>query len=61
MGYTNITVVKEQEQSDGNFPTCSYPNPEVKEAMALGMEQASKNCCRVTRPVCCWITYAASE
>ena len=26
-GYTNITVVKEQEQPDGNFPTCLYPNP----------------------------------
>lgn len=37
MGYTNITVVKEQEQPDGNFPTCPYPNPEIKEAMALGM------------------------
>lgn len=42
MGYTNITVVKEQEQSDGNFPTCPYPNPEIKEAMALGMEYAKK-------------------
>ena len=40
MGYTNITVVKEQEQPDGNFPTCPYPNPEIKEAMALGMEYA---------------------
>ena len=42
MGYTNITVVKEQEQPDGKFPTCSYPNPEIKEAMALGMEYAKK-------------------
>ncbi len=41
-GYTNITVVSEQEQPDGNFPTCPYPNPEIKEAMALGMEYASK-------------------
>ncbi|WP_418752113.1 phospho-sugar mutase [Frisingicoccus sp.] len=41
-GYTNITVVKEQEQPDGNFPTCPYPNPEIKEAMALGMEYAQK-------------------
>ena len=40
MGYGNITVVKEQEQPDGNFPTCPYPNPEIKEAMALGMEYA---------------------
>lgn len=42
-GYSNITVVKEQEQPDGNFPTCPYPNPEIKEAMALGMEYAKKN------------------
>lgn len=43
MGYTNITVVKEQELPDGNFPTCPYPNPEIKEAMMLGMEYAAKN------------------
>lgn len=41
-GFTNITVVKEQENPDGNFPTCPYPNPEIKEAMALGMEYAKK-------------------
>ena len=41
-GYTNITVVKEQEQPDGNFPTCPYPNPEIQEAMALGMEYMKK-------------------
>jgi phosphoglucomutase len=40
MGYTNITVVKEQEQPDGHFPTCPYPNPEIKEAMTLGMKYA---------------------
>lgn len=42
-GYTNVTVVKEQEHPDGNFPTCPYPNPEIKEAMALGMEFARKH------------------
>ncbi len=42
MGYTNITVVAEQEKPDGNFPTCPYPNPEIKEAMALGMEYATR-------------------
>lgn len=42
MGYTNITVVKEQEKPDGSFPTCPYPNPEIKEAMALGIEYAKK-------------------
>lgn len=41
-GYSNVTVVKEQEQPDGNFPTCPYPNPEIKEAMALGMEYAKR-------------------
>ena len=42
MGYTNITVVAEQEKPDGSFPTCPYPNPEIKEAMALGMEYAKR-------------------
>lgn len=42
MGYTNVTVVKEQKPADGNFPTCPFPNPEIKEAMALGMEYAKK-------------------
>ena len=41
-GYTNITVVKEQEQPDGHFPTCPYPNPEIYEAMKLGMEYAQR-------------------
>ena len=43
MGYTNITVVKEQEQPDGHFPTCPYPNPEIREAMALGIACAQKH------------------
>lgn len=41
-GFTNITVVKEQEQPDGNFPTCPYPNPEIREAMQLGMDYARR-------------------
>lgn len=41
-GFTNITVVKEQEQPDGNFPTCPYPNPEIKEALALGLKYAER-------------------
>lgn len=41
-GFTNITVVKEQENPDGHFPTCPYPNPEIKEAMALGMKYAAE-------------------
>ena len=42
MGYTSITVVEEQRLPDGNFPTCPYPNPEIKEAMQLGIEYAKK-------------------
>lgn len=41
-GYTNITVVSEQEQPDGNFTTCPYPNPEIRETMALGVEYAER-------------------
>lgn len=42
-GYRNVTVVEEQRLPDGRFPTCPYPNPEIKEAMALGMEYAKRN------------------
>lgn len=42
-GFTNITVVPEQERPDGNFPTCPYPNPEIREAMELGIQYAVKN------------------
>ena len=41
-GYNNVSVVKEQELPDGNFTTCPYPNPEIKEAMALGMQYAKE-------------------
>ena len=37
MGITDITVVPEQEFPDGNFPTCPYPNPEIREAMEEGL------------------------
>ncbi|MBD5093992.1 MAG: phospho-sugar mutase [Subdoligranulum sp.] len=33
----NITVVPAQEQPDGDFPTCPYPNPEIREAMTEGL------------------------
>ena len=36
--FANITVVKEQKDPDGRFPTCPYPNPEIKEAMELGLQ-----------------------
>ena len=41
-GYTNIEIVKEQEFPNGYFPTCPYPNPEIKEAMALGIKYAKE-------------------
>ena len=42
-GFTNITVVEEQRQPDGNFPTCPYPNPEIREAMELGLEYCDRS------------------
>lgn len=41
-GFTNITVVEEQKNPDGNFPTCPYPNPEIREAMQLGLEYCGR-------------------
>ena len=38
MGVQNVTVVPEQEKPDGNFPTCPYPNPEIREAMETGLK-----------------------
>ena len=38
----NVTVVPEQEKPDGNFPTCPYPNPEIREAMQTGLELCDK-------------------
>ena len=36
----DITIVPEQKHPDGNFPTCPYPNPEIYEALHLGLELA---------------------
>ncbi|MBP5404685.1 MAG: phospho-sugar mutase [Clostridia bacterium] len=41
-GFKNVTVVKEQELPDGHFPTCPFPNPEIKEALTLGLEYAKR-------------------
>ena len=42
MGITDITIVSEQEYPNGYFTTCSYPNPEIYEAMAKGVELAKE-------------------
>ena len=42
IGITDVTIVPEQEKPDGNFPTCPYPNPEIFEALKLGLELAEK-------------------
>ena len=42
IGVNEVTVVPEQEMPDGNFPTCPFPNPEIKEALSLGLELCKK-------------------
>lgn len=39
-GFTNVTVVEEQSNPDGNFPTVAYPNPEESETMSIGLQKA---------------------
>ena len=41
-GYTQITIPKEQEMPDGNFTTCPYPNPEIREALEVGLKKAKE-------------------
>ncbi|MCH5203370.1 MAG: phospho-sugar mutase [Oscillospiraceae bacterium] len=42
IGVTNVVVVPEQENPDGNFPTCPFPNPEIREALAVGLKLCDK-------------------
>ena len=42
IGIDDVTIVPEQQYPDGNFPTCPYPNPEIFEALRLGLELAKK-------------------
>ena len=42
LGIDDVTIVPEQQYPDGNFPTCPYPNPEIFEALRLGLELAKK-------------------
>ena len=41
-GFTHYVVVPEQEHADGHFPTCPYPNPEIEEALSLGLALCRK-------------------
>src|SRR5574344_175413 len=41
-GFSNVTVVEEQRNPDGNFPTCPFPNPEITEAMRLGLSYCDR-------------------
>ena len=45
IGVKDVTVVPEQEMPDGNFTTCPYPNPEVREALEYGL-----NLCKKVKP-----------
>ncbi|MCR5098299.1 MAG: phospho-sugar mutase [Lachnospiraceae bacterium] len=42
IGITDITIVPEQEYPNGYFTTCSYPNPEIYEALEYGLKLAEK-------------------
>ena len=55
LGYVRADIVKEQEQPDGHFPTCPYPNPEIREAMALAIRktlETGADLCFATDPDC---------
>lgn len=41
-GIEDVCIVKEQENPDGNFTTCPYPNPEIREALQLGLALCQK-------------------
>lgn len=40
IGVKDVTVVPEQEMPDGNFPTCPFPNPEIKQAFECALKMA---------------------
>jgi len=44
MGVKKVSIVKEQEMPDGNFTTCPYPNPEIKQALTLGIKKCEEEC-----------------
>ena len=64
MGVTDVTVVPQQEYPDGNFPTCPYPNPEIYEAMELGLrlvQQLDADLLLATDPDCDRVGAAVME
>ena len=55
MGNIRVDVVAEQELPDGHFPTCPYPNPEIREAMSLAIaktRETGADFCFATDPDC---------
>ena len=55
LGNIKADIVDEQELPDGNFPTCPYPNPEIREAMALAVRKTvdtGADLCFATDPDC---------
>ncbi len=55
MGNIHVDIVAEQEMPDGSFPTCPYPNPEIRDAMSLAIArtvETGADICFATDPDC---------
>lgn len=55
LGNVRVDIVAEQELPDGHFPTCPYPNPEIREAMELAIRktlETGADLCFATDPDC---------
>jgi len=55
MGNIQVDIVSEQELPDGHFPTCPYPNPEIRDAMKLAIDktlETGADICFATDPDC---------
>ena len=64
IGVTDVTVVPEQEKPDGHFPTCPYPNPEIREALDRGIalcETVHPDLLLATDPDCDRVGIAVEE
>ncbi|MBQ9552980.1 MAG: phospho-sugar mutase [Clostridia bacterium] len=42
MGLSDVRIVKEQEEPDGTFPTCPFPNPEIRQVFECGLEMTKE-------------------